>query len=330
MEIVSRYFKRKIFKVMMAFVPLILIIIPVLSVIIAIGGQGQSNNSGVELGSANVSASVLAWKPTVEKYASQYDMSQYVNLILAVMQQESGGTAVDVMQASEGAFNKEYPKTPNGITDPDYSISCGIQELKEALTEAGAKGTSDIPGISLALQTYNFGTGFISYAKANGGYSIAVVKAFSSKEAKIYGWSSYGDVSYVAHVFQYYNATGTVATSGDLSGIISTAQQQEGKPYVWGGSGPNSFDCSGLVYYCYVNNGYKIQRETAQGYYDMSTKTTTPIAGDLVFFGSIGNIEHIGIYIGNNEMIDAPQTGENVKIQNCNWSDFVGYGHLNK
>ena len=60
-------------------------------------------------------------------------MSDYVDLILAVMMQESSGQGTDPMQSSEGAYNTRYPQQPNGITDPSYSISCGIQELKYAL-----------------------------------------------------------------------------------------------------------------------------------------------------------------------------------------------------
>jgi cell wall-associated NlpC family hydrolase len=246
------------------------------------------------------------------------------------MMQESGGNYVDLMQAAEGPYNTKYPKIPNGITDPDYSIACGIQELKLNFTEAGVKDGNDSQNINLGLQAYNFGTGYISFAKSNGGYSLENAKEFSAKEAVIYGYSNYGDVNYVPHVLRYYNVTNIATGSGDLGNIVSIAQQQEGKPYVWGAAGPSSFDCSGLVYYCYVNSGYKIQRETAQDYYNMSTKTTTPVAGDLVFFGTPGNIYHIGIYSGNGQMINAPKTGDVVKVASVSRSDFAGYGHLNK
>ena len=78
----------------------------------------------------NVSEEVLAYRQEVSQIASRYDMSQYVELILAVMMQESGGRGQDPMQSSEGAYNTRYPRVPNGITDPTYSIECGIQELK--------------------------------------------------------------------------------------------------------------------------------------------------------------------------------------------------------
>lgn len=103
----------------------------------------------------NVSEEVLAYRQEVSQIASRYDMSQYVELILAVMMQESGGRGQDPMQSSEGAFNTRYPRVPNGITDPTYSIECGIQELKYALVAAECTGPGDLEHIKLALQAYN-------------------------------------------------------------------------------------------------------------------------------------------------------------------------------
>lgn len=325
--------RKILIKVMVAIIPLLLLIVIVsTTTLILIGSTGnKDDNSGVAMGGTNVSKTVLVWKPSVEKYAKQFGIPQYVNLILALIQQESGGTSVDVMQASEGQFNTEYPKMPNGITDPNYSIMCGVQQFKGTITKAGVKNINDTKDISLALQSYNFGDGFLSFAKSKGGYSLAVAKEFSSIQAKKSGGSSYGDVNYVAHVFKYYTSSATVkGGSGKLAKVIQIAQEQKGKSYVWGAVGPNVFDCSGYIFYCYQKSGYKIQRTTAQGYYDNATKTTTPQIGDLVFFGTVTNIHHIGMYIGNGEMIDAPKTGDVVKIQSYTRSDFAGFGKYNE
>lgn len=317
--------RKVIIKVMAAILPLLLLFIVSTAIITAIRGQG--NSSSTDTGIANVSQEVLAWKPVVEKYAEELGMSQYVNLILAVIQQESGGTPTDVMQASESGYNTQYPRSPNSIADPEYSIYCGIQELKEDLQDAGVTSSSDIQGISLALQAYNFGGGFISFAKSHGGYSLEVAKEFSSMEAQACGWSSYGDCNYVPHVLQYYSTgTGIGTATGQLATVIQIAQAQQGKPYVWGASGPDSFDCSGFVYYCYLNAGFKIQRMTAQDYYNSSTPTNNPDIGDLVFFGTPGNIHHIGIYVGGGQMINAPKTGDVVRIQSVSRSDLAGFG----
>ena len=307
---------------------LLLIIITYATTILILMAQNNNSISDVNIENLNVSAQVLAWKPDVEKYAKQFGISQYDNLILAIIQQESGGVSIDVMQSSECAYNTQYPKVSNGITDPDYSIYCGVQELKEDLTKAGVKNPNDTKDISLAIQSYNFGEGFIDFAKSRGGYSLTVAQAFSNMEAQKNGYSNYGDSNYVAHVLRYYTSISTNKNngSGQLAKVVQIAESEEGKQYVYGASGPNTFDCSGLVYYCYQNAGFKIQRLTAQDYYNESTETNNPEIGDLVFFGDASSIHHIGIYVGNNQMIDAPNSNEVVQVQNYNWSDFAGFG----
>ena len=119
--------------------------------------------------------------------------------------QESGGQGGDPMQASECAVNTKYPKTPGSITDPEYSVSVGIQALADCLSMAGAEGPEDIERISLALQGYNFGSGYISWAMRNyGGYSELNALEFSEMMAKRMGWTGYGDPQYVQHVMRYY------------------------------------------------------------------------------------------------------------------------------
>ncbi|MFT8889773.1 MAG: lysozyme family protein [Ethanoligenens sp.] len=166
-----------------------------------------ADNAAVPIGGQPVGGSVEAYRATVTQLAPQYGMGAYVNLILAVMEQESGGRGGDPMQAAEGPFNTRFPKRPNGITDPTYSIACGIQELHQNLQLAGCTGPTDMAGIALALQGYNFGSGFISWARGHGGYTLANAQAFAQAEASALGWSSYGDPYYVPHVLRYYKST---------------------------------------------------------------------------------------------------------------------------
>ena len=172
-----------------------------------------SSASGVA--TANVSDEVLRYRATVERIAAKYGMTPYVELILAVMMQESGGRGLDVMQAAEGGFNKKYPHVPNGITDPEYSIECGIQELKYALDKAGCTGPTDLDRIKLALQGYNYGSGYIDWAmERDGGYTKANAIAYSDMMCARPNWpySRYGDKKYVDHVLRYYIITSTGGT----------------------------------------------------------------------------------------------------------------------
>ena len=75
----------------------------------------------------------------------------------------------------------------NGITDPEYSISCGVQEIKSCLERAGVKNPLDMENIKLALQSYNYGNGYLEWAKARGGYTLANAAEFSDMMAQRMG-----------------------------------------------------------------------------------------------------------------------------------------------
>ena len=99
--------------------------------------------------------------------------------------------------------------------------------------------------------------------------------------------------------------------------ITDTAMEFLGVPYVWGGTTPKGFDCSGLVQYVYKMNEIVISRTT----YTQVNEGVAVIKeqlqpGDLVFFGNKSSPHHVGIYIGDNKMIHAPKTGDVVKISN--------------
>lgn len=98
--------------------------------------------------------------------------------------------------------------------------------------------------------------------------------------------------------------------------IISLARQQLGKPYVYGATGPNSFDCSGLVQYVYRQVGINLPRTAAQQStrgYGVSFNNLQP--GDLLFWSNSRGVYHVGIYTGNGNTLFAPQPGQTVKEQ---------------
>lgn len=154
----------------------------------------------------NITPEVYEYSDEVEKYAKKYDISEYKNLIYAVMMQESGGKGTDPMQSSECEYNKKYPKKPNGIQDPEYSIDVGVHYLADCLKKAKVKDAADIKGISLALQGYNYGNGYIEWALTNfNGYTRANAKVFSDEKIRELGVKGYGDPEYVPHVLRYYH-----------------------------------------------------------------------------------------------------------------------------
>ena len=287
----------------------IILIVVLLGCAVSLFGGGSDSTSYTP-----VSAEVEAYMPLIQKYAKQYGIPEYVELIKAVMMQESGGKGSDPMQAAEGSFNKRYPHEPNGIKDPEYSIECGVQELKAALVSAEVENPIDMERIKLALQGYNFGNGYISWAKTNyGGYSYANAVEFSAMQAQRLGWEKYGDTQYPAHVLRYY-PYGRAFTSGGNQAIVEVALTQlgneGGQPYwSWYGFGGRVEWCACFASWCadqcgYLESGiipkFSLCSDGVnwfKGKGQWQDKNYEPQAGDLIFFdwGSDGSIDHVGI-----------------------------------
>ncbi len=108
--------------------------------------------------------------------------------------------------------------------------------------------------------------------------------------------------------------------SGGAPGAVQWAYRGLGKPYQWGAAGPDSFDCSGLTQYVWGKAGVYLAHYTGDQWNE-GTHVTNLQPGDLVFFGS--DHYHVGIYVGNGEMIDAPHSGANVREEPL-WGDYSG------
>ena len=110
---------------------------------------------------------------------------------------------------------------------------------------------------------------------------------------------------------------GTTMRTAVAATAIVYAEAQLGKPYLWGGTGPDAFDCSGLVMEAYAAAGVSIPR-TSQEQWARGPHVTTPEPGDLVFFaGADGTASlpgHVGLVVGNGQMIEAYATGFPVRI----------------
>ena len=287
----------------------IILIVVLLGCAVSLFGGGGGSNAYTP-----VSAEVEAYEPLIQKYAKQYGIPEYVELIKAVMMQESGGRGLDPMQAAEGSFNTRYPHEPNGIQDPEYSIQCGVQELKAALISAEVENPIDMEHIKLALQGYNFGNGYISWAKTNyGGYSYTNAVEFSTMQAQRLGWESYGDTQYPAHVLRYY-PYGRAFTSGGNQAIVEVALTQlgneGGQPYwSWYGFDGRVEWCACFVSWCADQCGYLdsgIVPKFAgcvdganwfKGNGQWQDRNYEPTAGTIIFFDweNDGETDHVGI-----------------------------------
>jgi cell wall-associated NlpC family hydrolase len=116
----------------------------------------------------------------------------------------------------------------------------------------------------------------------------------------------------------------TIPTANTVGGeALQAAMNKEGDPYVWGAAGPDEFDCSGLVVWAYAQEGIALPHYTGDLWNSgvhVARNDLEP--GDLVFF--FPDISHVGIYVGDGLMIDAPDFGVPVHVEPIYWSAFVG------
>lgn len=123
---------------------------------------------------------------------------------------------------------------------------------------------------------------------------------------------------------------GSGAGTASSGGAIATAKQFLGRSYVWGGSNPSTgFDCSGLVQWSYKQAGVSLPRTASQQYLATQRISASEArVGDLVFFSYGSGVAHVGIYLGNNTMINAQNKG--VVIESLDWWNqyLVGFGRI--
>ncbi|HCR3189316.1 bifunctional lysozyme/C40 family peptidase [Enterococcus faecalis] len=312
-----------------------------LFIAILFSDEQDSGFSNIQYGGVNVSEEVLVHKPMVEKYAKEYGVEEYINVLLAIIQVESGGTAEDVMQSSES-----LGLPPNTLAREE-SIKQGVKYFA-SLLQTSERNNSDLNAVILS---YNYGGGFLGYISNRGNkYSFELAESFSREysggEKVSYpnpiaipingGWRyNYGNMFYVQLVSQYL-----VTTRFDnetVQAIMDEALKYEGWEYVFGGASPStSFDCSGLTQWSYGKAGINLPR-TAQEQYNMTQHIplSEAEAGDLVFFHSTYNagsyITHVGIYLGNNRMFHAGDPIGYADLNNSYWQQhLVGAGRIKK
>lgn len=116
------------------------------------------------------------------------------------------------------------------------------------------------------------------------------------------------------------SVVGTAADNGKVQSLLRRAMTLLGTPYRWGGSNPDSgFDCSGLVGYVFRSAlGIELPRVSREMAHDDNAELindrTALAAGDLVFFGRKGRVDHVGIYVGDGRFLHAPSSGKDVRV----------------
>ncbi|MBV6734119.1 protease [Priestia megaterium] len=121
-------------------------------------------------------------------------------------------------------------------------------------------------------------------------------------------------------------------TSTASGSTVNVARSLVGSPYQWAGNTPSGFDCSGFIAYVFNHSGHSISRTSVANYWNMATKISSPQPGDLVFFQNTytSGPSHMGIYIGNGQMIHAGSHGVAVADLDVSYyqDHFLGYGRF--
>lgn len=290
---------------------------------ISFAEQEKQNNATYQ---SQVSSQTEIYRPLVEKYCEQYEIGEYVDLCLAVIQQESSGTPPDVMQAEQCPYNKAPP-----IDSVEESIDCGVHELSDCLKAAKCKNSSDLEAIKLALQSYNYGNGYLSWAVKNyGGYTADNARTFSANmKAKLH-LSGYGDVDYVPHVLRYYIPNGETRLTGSAEGIVKELKENNSaSSEIWkviekgasltgkvtysmekrdasGTDSPKYLDCSAFTSWAFHKAGFSGVPYGSTTTTFLSSNAFEYVSGELQP-GDIGlknrsqgggGVNHVGIYCG--------------------------------
>ncbi|WP_278898111.1 C40 family peptidase [Lactobacillus gallinarum] len=172
-----------------------------------------------------------------------------------------------------------------------------------------------VPGYGVNIWD-NYNHGHFTGQRAPHGTTWNVINQATDKKGRT--WYQVGEGQWI--MAQYTvpanskKAKKSVQVTGDASAIVTLAEAQLGKSYVWGGTGANGFDCSGLTSYVYskavgVNIGRTTYDQVKQGS-TVSMNNLQP--GDLLFWGSASAPYHVGIYVGNNQYIHAATPGQGV------------------
>lgn len=321
---------------------------------------GSSAGGGITGELINPPPTVTKWRSEVERICKQYGLEEYVNVILAIIWEETGGDesySPDIMQSSE-SINGQM----GGITDPVKSIEQGVKHFASVLKSAKDNGISELA----AIQSYNYGGGFISWLKRqNKDYSFEAGVDFSKEQsggqqvtytnplAKDFGsWRyNYGNMFYVKLVTQHIKASGGKIVEIAQKELESGSQAGGQRYWSWYGFNGRVEWCATFVSYVADKAGLiadgKVPKHAScamgvswfneRGKYKPRSSGYTPQAGDIIYFdwsgGGTGG-DHVGLVEkveGNTVHTIEGNSGDALARRTYSLSDSVisGYGQTN-
>ncbi len=244
----------------------------------------------------------------------------------------TSGTAILNGKEVKALFTAYYPensKLQGGFYDAQGNRldpskrTCAAPKSVPFGTKIQIQGT----GTNKDGQTYTVTDRGGAIKVRNGVYQFDLLM---SNKTEAYAWGRKNGSAIIGDGTGYKKNDNTYANSSSMSvkqrDVIAVVKTKLGKPYVWGATGPNSFDCSGLMQFAYKKVGINIPRTSYdQSMYGTSISKSNLQPGDMVFFDTMGKgrVSHVGMYVGDGEMIHAPKTGDVVKYANINSSYYT-------
>ena len=192
----------------------------------------------------------------------------------------------------------------------------------QSSTEETVKATKVVTGSSVNLRK-GPGTSYTVIKALGRGTEVGYISE-SNGWAKVNynGTIGYMSASYLGNASDNSNNSTSKPSESNVESVMSYAKKQLGKPYVWGAEGPDSFDCSGFTQYVFKNSvGISIPRVSKdQSKHGQFVSRSELQRGDLVFFDTSGDgaVNHVGIYMGENQFIHASSGGGKVVISEMN------------
>jgi peptidoglycan DL-endopeptidase CwlO len=206
-------------------------------------------------------------------------------------------------------------------TNPDNYLSQA--SIMEQLDQSNGTRVADLSKAEAADKRAN------EIAQQQIAKVTALETAMNAKTKQIQGEINKVNSSTMTQAMAVFNQTGSypdiTIPGGNSVGAkaLDAALTRRGDPYIWGAAGPSEFDCSGLVLWAYAQEGIQLDHFTGDQWNEgqhVSRDQLEP--GDMVFF--YADISHVGLYLGDGLMVDAPSFGQDVMVQKIDWSVYVG------
>ena len=283
-------------------------------------------------------------KSTSTGISTSQGTTQYVNSTSGLNVRSGAGATYSKLGTLEYKEKVTVLSTSNGWAKINYNGKTGYvsSSYLQTTVPGGTTSENNNSSTTTTVKYVNATSGL--NVRSGAGTSYSKIGSLDYKEkvtvlSTSNGWAKInykGQAGYVSSSYlQSTVPSGSTSNSGSnnsvsasASSVIAYAKTLLGKPYVWGAQGPNSFDCSGFTYYVFKNKAGIILPRTssAQSKYGTYVSRNNLRAGDLVFFdtngANNGQVSHVGLYIGNGQMIHASYSQKKIVIDNFNSSYF--------